>query len=244
MSRLNAALKGEGDTALASVQALRSVGPSIVLTTVALIVGFLTFTFSSFVPIQDFGVLAAVTMGAAMVANVGLLPALVAGTKVITLWDLVAVRLGENPTLTIPLFRGLGAGEARIVVLMGELGHYESGDMIVRRGECGHDMYVILQGSTEVVVDKAGIPTAIAELRRGDVFGEMALVRHDARTADVVANGPVDVLAFNEKCFERLQERYPRVAAKLHLNLTRILSDRLQRMTEAVAAATAKTSQP
>jgi CRP-like cAMP-binding protein len=105
-------------------------------------------------------------------------------------------------------------------------------------------MYVILQGSTEVVVDKAGIPTAIAELRRGDVFGEMALVRHDARTADVVANGPVDVLAFNEKCFERLQERYPRVAAKLHLNLTRILSDRLQRMTEAVAAATAKTSQP
>lgn len=234
MSRLNTALKGEGDPASASVRSLRSVGPAIVLTTGALVVGFLTFTFSEFVPIRQFGMLAAVTMVAAMIANIGLLPALVAGTKVITLWDLVAVRLGENPTETIPLFRGLGPGEARIVVLMGELGHFEAGELIVRRGEAGHDMYVILDGTTRVVVDKAGAPSSIAELQRGEVFGEMALVRHDARSADVVAAGSVDVLAFNEQCFARLQDRYPRIAAKLLLNLSRILSDRLQRMTEAI----------
>lgn len=234
MSRLNTSLKGEGDPASASVRSLRSVGPAIVLTTGALVVGFLTFTFSEFVPIRELGMLAAGTMVAAMIANIGLLPALVAGTKVITLWDLVAVRLGENPTETIPLFRGFGPGEARIVVLMGELGHFEAGELIVRRGEAGHDMYVILDGTTRVVVDKAGAPTSIAELQRGEVFGEMALVRHDARSADVVASGPVDVLAFNEQCFARLQDRYPRVAAKLLLNLSRILSDRLQRMTEAI----------
>jgi predicted RND superfamily exporter protein len=233
LSRLNVALKGEADAASASVRSLRTVGPAIVLTTIALVIGFLTFTFSDFVPIREFGTLAAGTMAAAMIANIGLLPALVAGTKVITLWDLVAVRMGENPTETIPLFRGLGPGEARIVVLMGELGHFEANDTIVRRGESGHDMYVILNGTTRVVVDKAGAPTSIAELRRGEVFGEMALLRHDARTADVVAAGPVDVLALNEQCFQRLQERYPRVAAKLLLNLSRILSDRLQRMTDA-----------
>lgn len=235
MARLNRALKIESDPAAASVRVLRSVGPSIVLTTIALVVGFMTFTFSSFVPIQDFGLLAAVTMVAAMVANLGLLPALVAGTKVITLWDLVSVRLGENPALTIPLFRGMGANEARIVVLMGEVGHFEPGQTIVRRGEYGQEMYVILEGSTEVMVDRDGVPTQIAELRRGEVFGEMAMVRHDTRTADVVAAGPVDVLAFTPKCFERLQERYPRIAAKLLLNLSRILSDRLQRMTEGAA---------
>jgi len=235
MARLNESLKGDGGAADASVRALRSVGPSIVLTTIALVVGFLTFMFSSFVPIQQFGFLAALTMVAAMAANLGLLPALVAGTKVITLWDLVAVRLGENPSATIPLFRGLGPGEARIVVLMGELRHFEAGQAIVRRGEAGHEMYVIIEGTTEVVVEKRGARSAIAELRRGDVFGEMALVRHDARTADVVAAGPVDVLAFDEKCFERLQDRYPRVASKLLLNLSRILSDRLQRMTDALA---------
>jgi hypothetical protein len=236
MAGLNKALKGEPDAAAASVRTLRSVGPSIVLTTIALVIGFLTFTFSSFVPIQDLGTLAAVTMIAAMIANLALLPALVGDTKVITLWDLVAVRLGENPQLTIPLFRGMGPGEARIVVLMGEVGHYSAGEPIVRRGESGHDMYVILEGTTEVLVDRNGAPTRIAELRRGEVFGEMALVRHDARTADVVAASDVDVLALGERCFERLQERYPRVAAKLLLNLSRILSDRLQRMTEVAAA--------
>lgn len=235
MTRLNRALKDDSDPATASVRTLRSVGPSIVLTTIALAVGFFTFTFSSFVPIQSLGMLASVTMIAAAMANLGLLPALVAGTKVITLWDLVSVRLGENPAATIPLFRGMGPGEARIVVLMGELGRFEAGQAIVRRGECGHEMYVILEGKTEVVVDKEGATRTVAELNRGEVFGEMALVRHDARTADVVAAGPVEVLAFNEKCFERLQERYPRVAAKLLLNLSRILSDRLQRMTDAAA---------
>jgi predicted RND superfamily exporter protein len=236
MARLNDALKSESDAAAASVRALRSVGPSVVLTTIALVVGFLTFMFSGFVPIQQFGFLAALTMIAAMTANLGLLPALVAGTKVITLWDLVSVRLGENPTATIPLFRGMGPGEARIVVLMGELRHFEQGQAIVRRGELGREMFVILEGTTDVIVDKDGERAAIAELRRGDVFGEMALVRHDTRTADVIAAGPVDVLAFSEQCVERLQDRYPRISSKLLLNLSRILSDRLQRMTEALAA--------
>jgi CRP-like cAMP-binding protein len=129
----------------------------------------------------------------------------------------------------------MGPGEARIVVLMGELRHFEPGQAIVRRGESGHEMYVILEGTTEVQVGSDGAAKTVAELRRGEVFGEMALVRHDARTADVVAASAVDVLAFNEQSFERLQERYPRVAAKLLLNLSRILSDRLQRMTDAAA---------
>lgn len=230
--RLNTVLKNEADPAAASIRSLHGAGPSLVLATTALVVGFLTFTYSDFVPFRELGALAAGTMVAALAGNLVLLPALMAGTKVITLWDLVAVRLGEDPARTIPLFRGVGAAEARIVVLMGELGHFRAGETIVRRGECGSDMYVILEGKARVMVDKMGVPAAIAELQRGDVFGEMAVVRHDARSADVVACGPVEVLAFSQRCFERLQDRYPRIAAKLLLNLSRILADRLQRMTE------------
>ena len=57
MARLNLELKGETDQAAAITRALRTVGVPIVYTTVALFFGFLTFAFSSFVPIQDFGVL-------------------------------------------------------------------------------------------------------------------------------------------------------------------------------------------
>jgi hypothetical protein len=47
------------------------------------------------------------------------------------------------------------------------------------------------------------------------------------------------VLAVDERLLERIQRRYPRIASKVFLTLTRILSDRVQRTTEQVVAARA-----
>jgi hypothetical protein len=232
MARLNLELKGETDQRAALVRTLRTVGIPIVYATVALFFGFLTFAFSSFVPIQNFGILAGATLLAALGANLVVLPALLATTKIITVWDLVGLRLGESPTRTIPLFAGLRPGQARIVALMGELKRFAPGEFIVRRGELGSEMYLILRGNTEVWAGSGAERKPIATGRRGEVFGEMALVRRNERSADVVASDQVEVLTINERCLERLQLRYPRIASKVFLNLTRILSDNLQRMTD------------
>ena len=48
----------------------------------------------------------------------------------------------------------------------------------------------------------------------------------------VVAASDVELLAVDERFLERIQRRYPRIASKVFLNLTRILSDRLQSMTD------------
>src|SRR5262249_60391459 len=106
MARFNLELKGESDQEAAISRAVRTVGIPIVYTTVALFLGFLTFAFSSFVPIQNFGILSAVTMFTSLVANLVLLPTMLGTTKIITLWDLVGLRLGEDPAPTTPLFRG------------------------------------------------------------------------------------------------------------------------------------------
>jgi predicted RND superfamily exporter protein len=232
MARLNLELRGETDQRAGMVRALGRVGPPIIFTTVALFFGFLTFAFSSFVPIQNFGVLAGFTMAVALVANLVLLPALLATTKIITVWDLVGVKLGDQPTRTIPLFAGLRPNQARIVVLMGELRRFAAGDVIVRRGDRGEEMFLLLDGTVRVWGDSNHDRPPIAEHSRGAVFGEMALVRRVERSADVVAAGPVEVLAVNERFLQRLQSRYPRIASKVFLNLTRILSDRLQFMTD------------
>jgi uncharacterized protein len=239
MARLNLELRGETDQAAAVVRALRTVGVPIVYTTIALFFGFLTFTLSSFVPIQNFGVLAGITMVTAAGANLILLPALLTTTKIITLWDLVGVKLGSDPARTIPLFAGLRPAQARIVVLMGEIKRFRPGETIVRKGERGDEMYVIIEGRTQVLAGDGGARRPIAEHRRGDVFGEMALVRHDVRSADVVAGSEVEVLAVDERFLARIQNRYPRIASKVFLNLTRILSDRLQQMNERFVAARA-----
>jgi hypothetical protein len=184
------------------------------------------------VPIQNFGILAGITMVTALGANLVLLPALLSTTKIITLWDLLGVKLGEDPAGTIPLFAGLRPAQARIVVLMGEIKRFSAGEIIVRRGERGDEMYVIIDGATEVLLGDGGGRRPVARHRRGDVFGEMGLVRHDERSADVVAVGDVEVLAVNDRFLRRIQNRYPRIASRVFLNLTRILSDRLQRMNE------------
>jgi hypothetical protein len=237
MARLNQELRGETDQTAALVRTLRTVGGPIIYTTIALFFGFLTFALSSFVPIQNFGVLAGITMATSLGANLVLLPALLAATKIITLWDLLGVKLGRDPATTIPLFAGLRPSQARIAVLMGEMKHFQPGEAIVKRGDLGDEMYVIIDGTTEVLAGDGSGRQLINKLRRGDVFGEMGLVRHAERTADVVAAGPVDVLALDNRFLQRIQNRYPRIASKVFLNLTRILSDNLQRTTERYVAA-------
>ncbi len=229
MARFNRELQGETDQQAAITRTLRRVGAPIIYATAALCVGFLVFALSSFIPIQDFGRLSSIAMAASLGANLVLLPALLASVKIITLWDLVGVKLGQDPARTIPLFGGLRPSQARVVTLMGDLRRFAPGEAIVRRGERGDEMFVIINGSADVWIGADEDRRRIAEMRRGDVFGEMALVRGGAeRTADVVAAGAVEALAVDERFLQRIQRRYPRIASKVLLNLSRILSDRLQ----------------
>src|SRR5207253_9349400 len=108
-------------------------------------------------------------------------------------------------------------------VRMGGRRPFRPGEAIGRRGERGGAMYVIIDGTTEVLAGDGSGRQRINQLRRGDVFGEMGLVRRAERTADVVAAGAVDVLALDERFLRRIQNRYPRIASKVVLNLTRIL---------------------
>jgi predicted RND superfamily exporter protein len=237
MWRLSRELRGEQDQAAAIQRTMKALGGPMLYITLALGAGFLTFALSSFPPIRNFGILTAITLFTAFGANLIVLPALLATTKIITLWDLIGVKLGQDPTHTIPLLAGLRPAQARIVVLMGELRRFPPGAAIVKAGEQGNDMYVIVDGSADVWVGNDSDRRKVAALRRGDVFGEMALVRQEERSADVIAALPVEALVVDERFLQRIQRRYPRIAARVFLNLTRILSDRLQRMNEALVAA-------
>jgi hypothetical protein len=236
MARLNRELTSVGDQRQAVVRALRLVGQPITYTTVGLCLGFATLGLSNFVPVKQFGLLTGLTLLCALAANIAVLPALLATTKIITLWDLLTVRLGRDPGRTIPLLAGLRPAQARIVVLMGEIKQFEPSEHIVRRGEQGDSMFVIIEGTAEVWAGGGEDRQRIVAHKRGDVFGEMGLIRHAERSADVVALDRVEVLAVDDRFLQRIQSRYPRIAAKVFLNLSRILSDRLQRMTDQYVA--------
>jgi hypothetical protein len=238
MVRFNRELQVTYDQERSLGTALRTVGRPIVYTSVALTCGFLVMRLSEFVPVRDFGTLTAATMLAAMGTNLVLLPALLAQTRIVTLWDLLFVKLGKDPHKTIPLFRGLRRAQARIAVLLGKLETIAAGQAAVRQGEMGEAMYVIINGRADVIiVGPDGQRRHVRRLERGDVFGEMGLVRQQQRSADVIALDDLELLAVDQRFLERLQRRYPRIAATVFLNLTRMLSDKLETTTERFAAA-------
>ncbi len=229
LARLSDEIRTTHDQEKALFQTISTVGKPIIYASTALGLGFLVFLFSSFVPIQKFGFLTALTIAAAFVNDLVLLPALLATTRIITLWDLLYLKLGTDPHKTIGLFEGLRPSQAKIVTLMGELKAFPQGQAIVRQGELGNEMFVLIGGKAEVRVTVKGQSRVVRELNRGDVFGEMGLIRHHERTADVIAAEDVEVLVVNERFLTLMQRRYPRIGAKIFLNVAKILSDRLER---------------
>jgi len=236
MSRLSAEIKQTADQETAMVRTFSSVGKPALFNSALLFFGFASLATSTFVPLQQFGILSAITILAAIITELALFPALLATTRIITLWDLLGVKLGRDPHRTIPLFENLRPSQARLVALLAGLESHPKGDHVVRQGEVGDQMYVIIDGKAEVRVNSGGQERKVRDLGRGDVFGEMGLIRSHERTADVVATAPLEVMTVNEHALARVQRRYPRTAAQIFRNISRILSDRLQSETARTGA--------
>ena len=228
MSRLSAEARRTSDQQEALLRSLCTVGKPTLYYSLLVFLGFLSFGLSTFVPIQEFGLLSATTIAFGVLAELALLPALLTTTPVITLWDLLYVKLGQDPHKTIPLFAGLRPLQAKIVTLMGELKSFPKGQPIVRQGDLGNEMYVVINGTADVLMHSSEQFRKLGSVVRGDVFGEMGLLRHHERMADVVATQDIEVLAVNERFLERLKRRYPRIATEIFFNISKILSDRLE----------------
>jgi CRP-like cAMP-binding protein len=175
-------------------------------------------------------------MGVALVTELLFTPALLATTKIVTLWDLLFLRLGPQPHKQIELFAGLRSFQAKIVVLMAHLASAPRGTFLTRRGEMKAELYLLLNGRADVCRGDDG--SVIRSLGRGDVIGEMGLVRQRPRSADVILAEPTEYLVLDERFLARIRRQYPRIAATVFLNLTRILSDRLEATTDQLVSST------
>jgi predicted RND superfamily exporter protein len=227
MTRLSSSLRTTPDQEQALLETLSTVGKPALYASLILFLGFLTLCFSTFVPIREFGFLSATTIIIGLIGEIALLPALLATTPIITLWNLLHVKLGKDPHKTIGLFANLRPSQAKIVALMGELKTFPRGQAIIRPGEVSSAMFVMISGRAEVRVNEAGQSRPLWEVHRGDVFGVTSLMRSEERLTEVIALEDVEVLAMDERFRARVW-RYPRIAARVFFNLSTMLLDRLQ----------------
>lgn len=103
----------------------------------------------------------------------------------------------------IPLFMNLSKEE--LLSLGGHLHQvqFKPGQNVVVQGDAGNAFYVILEGSADVVIENpSGLRSTVDTLKKGDSFGEVALIEHVPRTATIRAVEPLAVLELNKTLFD------------------------------------------
>ncbi|MCB1728598.1 MAG: cyclic nucleotide-binding protein, partial [Gammaproteobacteria bacterium] len=93
----------------------------VVSTSVALTVGFLVFAQSDFTPVAQFGLLSALVISTALVADFVITPLAMSLLRLVTLWDLLSSRLRHQIIPRSPLFRGMRPWQIRKFVLSSTL---------------------------------------------------------------------------------------------------------------------------
>jgi serine/threonine protein phosphatase PrpC len=124
----------------------------------------------------------------------------------------------------IPLFEHLTYREQNEIVAIARTQTFPAGATIVREGEPGGDLYVLLQGS--VSIEQGGLP--ISSVVEGGHFGEMGLVDAAPRSASVRASAPVRAMVIARDDMLGLMQQDPSLAVKLLWALVQALSQRLR----------------
>jgi CRP-like cAMP-binding protein len=125
----------------------------------------------------------------------------------------------------VPLFSGLAPRHLRRIGDLTEEQRYMEGARVVREGDVGDTFYVILEGQAKVV---SGSGRVVNRLRPGDFFGEISLLDGGPRTASVVAETPLTMLALARKDLLRVVRQDPAVGVKLLAHAATLLR-RLER---------------
>ncbi len=211
-------------------EAMGEVGRAVSFTTAALCLGFLVITLSSLRQQVEFGALAAATIAVAWITDLSFTPALAVGMRIVTLWDVLTLDLGDEPERAIPLFRGLTRAQARIAALMTQLSERPAGFRLIEAGRAENAMYLVIEGELQASVDQEGQSIELDRHRRGDVIGEVGLFT-GLRSANVDCITPVRLLRLDPENLARLDRRYPRIAARLFRNLSETLAARLSATT-------------
>jgi predicted RND superfamily exporter protein len=230
MERFRGDAQRLADDRAAVVTALKASLRPVTLTATTLCLGFLTFLWSDLRTQAEVGAMAAFTLGFALLCDLFLTPALCAGLRIATLWDTLTLDLGPSPQTTIPLLAGLTPRRARLVAQMSSLLDLPAGQQLIRVGEPGRELYVVIDGRLRAWVERDGGPVELATHSRGDVVGEVGLFQH-RRTANVDVTERARVLRITPESLDHLARRYPRIAARVHRNLGEILASRLAKLT-------------
>lgn len=230
LARYNEKCRRTSDYLAAVNEAVEEEAPPLIVSSLALALGFGILLFSNFTVVAQFGALAAATMLFSIFANLMITPIVMARVRLVGLYQILGMKVDQEVLENSPLFRDMTEYQRRKAILISELNEFQAGDLLVQQDTVGRSMYLILSGQAEVVRRDGGQSRTLATLHAGQVFGEVGYIREMQRTADVRALTPLTALRFDYERMQKDLKFFPNIVAKLNFNISYILGERLADM--------------
>jgi CRP-like cAMP-binding protein len=136
----------------------------------------------------------------------------------------------------------LSAAERYEFLQLCHIRSYKADEYIYYQGDPGTGMYLIEAGEVELKVDGEGdIPPEIFLLSAPEAFGMLSLSHEMRRLSTARCVTETKLLGFFRPDLERLQDRHPKIAIKLHEMLNILLARQLQATIQNLEKVTGKT---
>lgn len=125
----------------------------------------------------------------------------------------------------VPFFQTIGNDSIDFIVNRLKSHKFENGVDVVKIGDPGDTMYIVVSGEVDVLILNAeGNENKVAGIGPGNYFGEMALMTGEPRSATIRTNQPCEMFSLHKNDFDILLERFPSIS----LSLGKIMSQRLR----------------
>ena len=99
------------------------------------------------------------------------------------------------------------------------------GTLVMRQGDPGNCAYLVQSGTVSVYTEKDGKKTELAQLGAGEIFGEMALVFDEPRSASVKAAEDSNLIILTREAFkQKLNKTDPTIKAIVGMLIKRVTS--------------------
>jgi CRP-like cAMP-binding protein len=129
----------------------------------------------------------------------------------------------------VSIFKDLDEEELAQVAEVCRKEEFKSGEYIFREGEHGNRLYLVVDGEVRISRDVPGSgEEALAVLKAGALFGEMAVFDRTERSTHAISNGGTMALTISRPDFEMLLDFNREMAYKVLWACVRLLSSRLR----------------
>lgn len=122
----------------------------------------------------------------------------------------------------VALFEELAPSDLKHVAAIATERVYPDASKLVKQGDSGDELYIVVSGKVRVLVDKQ--PVAVRSV--GDFVGEMAILTREPRMATLVAEGDVRVLCVDQRQFEVMLRDRPEIGLAVIKTLAQRLRER------------------